>query len=221
MLVSSFIKSLHNLLSASFVKVLIYSFVISACILSVFLFSSFYFIQQAISLSSGWLAQLLNWVAAAGAGLSAWFLFPVFIPLIAGFFSEKIANDIEKKDYGIISIGQISVFQDLNQNIRFTAKALILNILCLPLYITGFLFPLVYYPLNAWLLGRQFFEMTTARHIGYDAAFVIRKNNKISIWILGGILLFMSNLPIIQLIVPFFGVAIMVHYYQLIRPAKV
>ena len=178
-----------------------------------------------------WLAAVLLAHYAMGTGFFFWlfsvfggyllimFLFPLVMPILVSFFDEQIAERIERHAYPRLAIGQAQPFwEDFRADLAFTARALLLNLLCLPLILLGPLYIPIYYVLNAYLLGTQFFMMAGGRHIGKTAARALSRNHRLPIILGGLIVLLAAHIPFINLIAPFWGVAMMVHLYQKISP---
>jgi len=174
---------------------------------------------------SGFLYDALN--------VGAWFLFlalliaPMFLLFwslmifIAGFFDEHIAERIEQHRYPTLAIGTNRPFwPEFWQDVRFTIKILLYNIglIIVPIFwpFWWLLFPL----LNGYVLGMYFFRMAGGRHIGREAAGTLAKQHRGKILLAGLGIVFAFTIPLVNLVVPFWGVALMVHLYHLIgKPA--
>jgi len=141
---------------------------------------------------------------------------PVLLPLVAAFFQETIANRIEEKDYPefMPPACERPFLRELWEDVKFVALVLLLNILLLWSYFTP-LAPFTYYGLNGYLIGREFFETAAARHIGKKNAKALRKQHRFPAFLCGVSIVFLTNVPVVQLIAPFVGVALMVHLYHL------
>jgi Uncharacterized protein involved in cysteine biosynthesis len=154
---------------------------------------------------SGSLALLLNdipWLAflgAAGASLIAWFLFPGIMPIIVNFFDTKIVSIIEARDYpnarGVI---EAKFWPEFWHDARFTLMMLLLNIAVLPLYIIPLMFPVLFYFLNGYLLGREFFVMVARRHLPLSEANALRTQHGWLVTCAGVALTLMATLPITE-----------------------
>ena len=115
----------------------------------------------------GW----LNWGADIGAWLAflitAWFLFPVLATAIMGLFLDDAAAAVEEKHYPADPPGRaLGVGVALWEAIKLGLVILLVNILALPIYIVAIFVPpvgplLVYYVINGYLLGREYFELVS------------------------------------------------------------
>jgi CysZ protein len=52
-----------------------------------------------VTLQTGWLDTLVNWVVGIISGIGGWFMLPVLIVLIAGIFQETIIQRVEMVCY--------------------------------------------------------------------------------------------------------------------------
>lgn len=165
-------------------------------------------------------AQALPWLGGIGAGMLAWFLFPGIMPLIMSFFDTTIAALIERQDYPHRRLAAEAPFwQQLRHDGLFALTAISLNILILPLYL---LMPglhlLPFYLLNGYLLGREFFVMAARRHMTLEQAGALRKTHRRSVLTCGIVIAVLATIPLLNLLAPFWGVAVMVHLYHQLDP---
>ena len=129
-------------------------------------------------------------------------------------FLEQIAGRIERREYGIANAPLLAFWPEVAAGLKFAGLALILNLMALPLYFVAPLFPFVYYSLNSYLLGREFFETVAGRHVGRRAANAFRKQNRTLVLMAGLIIALGATFPLAGLFAPFASVALMVHLYQ-------
>ncbi len=162
----------------------------------------------------GWLDTLADVTGTLFTVVAAWFLFPIVVSLIATVFQEQVANVIDRQEYGEAPSQSLPFLPELLHGLRLAGLALGLNLLALPLYLTVVLFPFVYYPLNGYLLGREFFEMVAARYVGRAEATALRKRHRAKAFLGGLLIVLMATLPGINMIAPFAGIALMAHVYR-------
>lgn len=176
---------------------------------------------------SSWAAQfmtdpILREHAGVLGGLSAaalaWFLFPGIMPLIITFFDERIIGTIEASDYPGAKPAPRPFWPELAHDSRFALIAIGLNILVLPLYMVPVINLFLFYVLNGFLLGREFFMTVARRYLGIPAADALRKTHTRAIT-LGGIgLSLMATIPLVNLFAPFWGIALMTHLFHTLSP---
>jgi CysZ protein len=165
-------------------------------------------------------AAAIPFMGTVGAALLAWILFPGIMPIIVNFFDARISRLIEAYDYPATVASNPTPFwpefwPEFWHDARFSMLAIFLNILILPLYL---LMPglhlIPFYLLNGYLLGREFFVMAARRHIPIEQAIALRKKNGRIVLAAGVSLAFLATMPLINLVAPFWGIAIMVHLYH-------
>ena len=121
------------------------------------------------------LDTLLTSVAGIATGIGGWFMLPALIILIAGMFQETVINRVEKAFYPDAAQSEAPKFwPDFVHDLRFTGRAVGLNILVLPSYFIGIGF-VISFLLNSYLLGREFFESAAGQHLGKKQAQALGK----------------------------------------------
>ena len=88
------------------------------------------------------------------------------------------------------------------------------NICGLPLLFIPPLFFIVYWSLNGYLLGREYFELVALRRVELNDALALRKRWKVALFIAGAGFAFMLTVPILNIIAPVIATAVMVHLFE-------
>ena len=144
------------------------------------------------------------------------FLGPPVAALFAMLFAEDVAKAVEAKDYANDPPAKGAAFsQGLFVGLRLFGWVVLLNILLLPV---EFLLPgpgtLVGLLVNGWLIGREYFELVALRHGDRAAVDATRRRHSRTITAAGALIAFLSAIPIVNLVAPLFGVALMVHEFK-------
>ncbi|NBO19373.1 MAG: hypothetical protein EBV03_09140 [Proteobacteria bacterium] len=221
-LLSACARAFASLFNASLIAVLVASIGVTLAVLT-----GFVFVVGALCV---WLAgsvqghetfsALAPWLGSIGAGAIAWLLFPGITPVIISFFDARITKTIEEKHYpGLLQRPAPPFWPELWHDTRFALKALALNIASLPLYLLPGLNLILFYWLNGYLLGREYFVMVARRHVSLEEANALRKRHSGVITWGGALVALMTTVPILNLGAPFWGVALMVHLYQKLQPS--
>lgn len=197
-----------------FLTMLLLSLVVTAVAFGVLFVIVGYLLSATAFVSTGWLETILDWTAGLGTGVLVWFLFPVLVPLVASFFLEQVAGRIERREYGLETTTSLPFWPEVLEGLRFAGLSLLLNLMALPFYLVPVLFPFIYYGLNSYLLGREFFETVAGRHVGRKAANGLRREHRLKVLLSGLIITLCATLPIAALFAPFVGVAATVHLFQ-------
>lgn len=220
-LIASFARAVRSLFAPGMMRTFIYSVVITFVILICFwIGASKGLIWLFDRPNSGFfLFDAASAIIVAITGLVAWFLFPGIMPVIVNFFDDKIASLIERQDYPHNLPAKAPPFwPEFWHDFRFSLSVVGLNILMLPLYL---LLPVVnvilFYLLNGYLLGKEFFIMAARRHIPLVEAITLWKSKTRLITVAGMALAFMATLPVLNLFAPFWGIAVMTHIYHRLK----
>ncbi len=122
----------------------------------------------------GWNAQSTGVIAAAGALLLVAFagliLFRAVALAVVGFFAEDVVAAVERVHYPARAASAVppSAWRGLKIGLRSARRALIYNVLALPLYaallVTAVGAPMVFLIVNGLLIGKDLQEMVAARH---------------------------------------------------------
>ena len=171
----------------------------------------------------GWFEDLLKWVAGVGVGLSllvvSSILFPGVATIFVGFFLEEVVTAVEAKYYPnepqprAQPVGEV-----IASTAKFALAVVILNLLCLPLYLILMFVPpfnlVLYYLLNGYLVSREYFELVALRRMDSMAARAMRQRSRAKVLLAGILLTFLLTIPIINFLTPVIATAFMVHVFH-------
>lgn len=169
---------------------------------------------------AGWFGDAFDWlagIAAIGALLVVAFLmFPAVVTIVVGFFLDRVAEAVEARHYPDAGAARRQpLIEVLGTTTRFAAITVLLNILILPVYlILSFLPPfnfVLYYLVNGYLVGREYFELVAFRRLPPGQASRLRRRFRARVLFAGVILVFFMTIPVVNLVAPVLGAAFMVH----------
>lgn len=162
-----------------------------------------------------WLNTIIEVIAR---GFAVIVLVPLVHPavsLVAGLFLERIAAKTEATDYPQDPAGNDQPFwSSIAVSIRFTLVLIAFNLLALPFYLLPVINVVIFWSLNGYLLGREYFELVALRHMDYTAARSLRRRYRVSLFMRGVVIAFLATIPILNFIAPLFGTAYMVHSFK-------
>jgi uncharacterized protein involved in cysteine biosynthesis len=216
MLSTAFSKAITNLFLPGVMKIFAQCLIVYAIAWGVLAWALSALIGQLVG-AHGAQGIAMYFVGAGGGIFAAWFLFPLLYPLLVNFFDDKMVAVIEKADYPDVPPAQPPFWPTFAHDMEFSLKALLFNILCLPLYIIPLIGLCVYYALNGWLLGTQFFRMIAGRRIAKAEADALERRFRPSILMAGIAISFFSTIPVLNLAAPLLGVATMLHLFYGMR----
>ncbi|MDA0782156.1 MAG: EI24 domain-containing protein [Rickettsiales bacterium] len=207
-------RSIVSITSAGLIRTSVTCLLITAVILGLFIATANFATSNTQISSWGWGEKVIDYILNAGAVLMAWFLFPIVTPVIASFFVDKVASEIERRDYpGLLSKTPHKLSTILKEALNFMFIMLILNIICLPFYLIPVFGLSVYYLLNSYLISREFFEMAAGCYLSPIEAKKMRRGNRLVIVGSGFVIILISNTPVLNLFAPIISITIMVHLF--------
>ncbi|TAN46273.1 MAG: hypothetical protein EPN26_15460 [Rhodospirillales bacterium] len=220
-MVQSFFKALKQLSDPRLKNVLLTA-VLGALALEIALWSALWWVLSLLRLFEwDWLdASLDVGLLLAVMVASLWF-FPVLATVIVGFFLERVAGAVEESHYpGLPPARQVGILESLATSLKFVAASLGLNLLALPLYFVPLLNLGVFLLLNGYLLGREYFELVGSRRLEPGLLAELRIGHRGRLLLVGMTGAGLMALPLVNLAVPVFLTAWMVHVAQSLTTSK-
>lgn len=164
-------------------------------------------------ISLDFISDILGNLAAA---VLTWLLFPSVITLIASLFLEDVAAAVEDRHYpGLSAPRKQQISEILWITLKFAFIGIILNLLALPFVIILIFFPpfnlFVFYGLNGYLLGREYFELVGHRRFDPRAARRVRRRFRGQVFVAGVVIAIILTVPLVNLVAPIIATAAMVH----------
>tara|TARA_B100001123_G_C15221919_1_gene991605 strand:+ start:312 stop:1037 length:726 start_codon:yes stop_codon:yes gene_type:complete len=171
----------------------------------------------------GWAFETLGWLTFATL---TWFLFPAVVSTFVGLFLERVAGAVERRHYADDPPGKdLSIVRSFMITMNFLMILILVNFIGLLLYVPLLFFPilsfLVFYALNGYLLGREYFELVAFRHLDEQTAKKLRQQHSYRLILAGAVIAFLFSIPLVNLVTPLIATAAMVHIFKaLARPDK-
>jgi CysZ protein len=165
----------------------------------------------------GWpiLDEVIDWLSGAFVIVALVLLLMPVSALFAGLFLEEVAAAVEERHYPGDAPGRDQPFvQGLWIALKFTGILIVLNIIVLPLYFIPVVNIFVYWGLNGYLLGREYFELVALRHHLPDDVRDLRRSRHIRVFAGGVATAALASIPILNLLTPFFATSLMVHVHK-------
>jgi CysZ protein len=158
---------------------------------------------------AAWIVVGIAIIAAVG------FLVPLMVALVAGFFVDEIAAITERTHYPTDPAGRpMSIAATLALSGRFTIVVLVVNLLALVLLIVPGVNVVVWWLVNGYLLGRQYFELAALRFHSFDEVRLLRRQYPGPIFVGGLLISAFLLIPVVNLATPLVATAFMVHLHK-------
>ncbi|WP_282604706.1 EI24 domain-containing protein [Pelagibius sp. Alg239-R121] len=172
-----------------------------------------------IRTASEWLFSTLSVTAVL---IVSFFLFPSVMLIGMSFLLDPIAEAVEREHYPGLPAAR---YQPNGEAIRgalvFTAVTLVINLIALPFYLALLFLPpmnlVLFYLINGYLLGREYFELVAVRRLDIRGATKLRKHFRLRIILAGAVIAFLLTIPILNLFMPILATAFMLHIFEELR----
>jgi len=225
-MIGSFLRALGQVTDPRFAGVLVRALLLTLGLL------------VALTMGAVWLVGLLHesfwlpWIgevatpftAARGmalggmAVLSAFLMFPV-AAMFVGLFLDQVAEAVEARHYpGLPPPRKTGLLEGMKGGIGFTLVVLGVNLVGMVVYLlSGPFAPLVFWAVNGYLFGREYFELVALRRVEPPEMRNLRRRHGFRIWLSGALMAVPLSVPLVNLIVPLLGVAAYVHLFHGMR----
>ncbi|MEP2980000.1 MAG: sulfate transporter family protein [Lentilitoribacter sp.] len=164
-----------------------------------------------------WLSTVFIVFAAIGSALALALLISPITALIAGFFIDAIAEDIEQKHYPNDPPGRnMAIGETISYSLKFLAIVLVGNLFALLLLLVPGVNLIAFFVVNGYLLGREYFEFAALRHHSPQDAKKLRSRHSTTVFFAGLVIAGFLSVPLLNFLTPFFAAGMMVHLYKMI-----
>lgn len=168
-----------------------------------------------------WAGDLFGWAAFALMLVLSVFLMVPVAALFGALFLDSVAAAVEERHYpGLPPAPPVPTYETLIDTVNFFGVLIAVNALALLLYaLVGPFAPLLFWAVNGYLLGREYFQMVAMRRIGRAAARALRRRHAGRIWLAGILMAAPLSLPLVGLVIPVLGVATFTHIFHRLAAA--
>jgi CysZ protein len=159
---------------------------------------------------------LLGWASLlVMLGLSVFLMVPV-AAAFSGIFLEDVVDAVEDRHYPHLpSATPLSLGQGIRQSINFLGLVIAVNAVALFLYpLAGPAVPLLFWTVNGYLLGREYFSLVALRRLPPEGATALRRRNGFRLWLAGALMAVPLSIPVLNLVIPVLGVATFTHLFH-------
>ncbi len=162
-----------------------------------------------------WIETTLVILAGIGSVVGALYLVPAVSSVVAGLFLDDVAGAVEKASYPADPQGTPQpVGRSILYSLRFFALVLAVNLVALLLLLVPGVNIFVFFVANAYLLSREYFELAAMRYVSPATARALRQENAVTVFLAGMLIAPLLVVPILNLITPVYGTALMVHLHK-------
>jgi len=148
-------------------------------------------------------------------GLSVFLMVPV-ASAISSFFVDDVARAVEDRYYpNSQSQYRSKLSEEVRESLGFLGIMLVANLIALIFYALFIVFaPIIFWSLNGYLIGREYFYMAAKRYVGRENALSAFRENRFRVWMCGVTLVLPMSVPLLNLLVPVLAAASFTHLFQ-------
>lgn len=167
-----------------------------------------------------WLDNAAGWGGLIVMLIASVFLMVPVASAITSLFLDRVAQAVEDRHYPHLPPARaVGITEGLRDSLGFLGVLIGANILALIAYIVlPFAALAIFWGLNGYLLGREYFQLAAMRHMDRAAARTLRKRHALRIWGAGVVMAMPLSIPLLNLLVPVLGAATFTHLVHALRP---
>jgi uncharacterized protein involved in cysteine biosynthesis len=175
--------------------------------------------QNALDVTASWPFSILAWIISITAGLGivvgSVFLMPAVTALVASFFADDIAEEVERSYYPDEPRGTpLPLLRALVEGVKTALLAILIYLVSVPFLLFAGFGAVIFFLATAFLLGREYFELAAMRYRPPAEAKRLRKMHQGTVFIAGMFIAAFVSIPILNLATPLFATAFMVHMHK-------
>lgn len=147
--------------------------------------------------------------------LSVFLMVPV-ASAFTGIFLEDVAAAVEARYYPHLpQVTPVPIRDQMRDTLSFLGVIVAVNLIALVLYFfVGPFAPLLFWAVNGFLLGREYFQLVAMRRLGREGAIAARKRHMPTIWLAGTLMAMPLSIPLVNLLIPVIGAATFTHIFH-------
>lgn len=230
MIFADFFKALGQIWDRRFRRVLLLGVGLTIGLLAVItvalVFVAGLFLPDVVTLpligEVSWLSSLAGWaIVAAMILLSPFLMVPVSVAFM-GIFLDDVAAAVEDVHYpGLPAAQDVGVIEGLRDAGGLIGITILVNLFAFALsFVIGPLAPILFWIVNGFLLGREYFQLAAMRRVGRVEANKLRKQNGGQVWLAGILMAVPLTIPLVNLLIPVIGAATFTHLYHRLTGSK-
>ena len=229
MIFSSFFSTLGQLDDPRFRRVLGLGIVLSILLLILAYVGFLWFLQAVLGESSTlplvgevtWINDLATWTSLLLMIVLSVFLMIPVASAITSLFLDDVAQAVEDKHYRHLPPAMKVPFAEaFKDTVNFLGVLIAANILAFILYAMFAPVALfIFWGLNGFLLGREYFTLAAIRRVGRERAKELRRKHLGTIWLAGTLMAVPLSIPLMNLAIPILGAATFTHIYHKLTQA--
>ncbi len=166
-----------------------------------------------------WLDDLLGWTGLLAMMVLSIFLMVPVASAITSMFLDDVAQAVEDRHYpSLPKATKVPLGDAIRDTVNFLGILIGANLCAFIFYV--FFPPLIvfiFWAVNGYLLGHEYFQLAAMRRVGRARAREIRKANRGRIWLAGSLMAVPLSVPLVNLLIPILGAATFTHIFHALK----
>lgn len=166
-----------------------------------------------------WLEAVLDVAGVLAVAVVVLALFPAVAGIVASLLLEPIAGVVERRHYPDLPPPRRQpLWESVGLGLRFMVLLLVLNLAALPFYLfLPGLSLILFYLLNGYLLGREYFEFAALRRLSPAEMSRLRRRYSGAVWLAGIGAACLASVPLLNFLLPVIATAAFIHVLERLR----
>jgi CysZ protein len=166
----------------------------------------------------GWVDAGIDLLGGFAALALTWLMFPAVMVATSSMMLDSIVDAVESRHYSYLPPPRATpLWRSAWEGVKFLGLVLLINLVALPFYFIPVVNLCVYFLVNGYLVGREYYELVAVRRLTPVGVRLLRDDRRLGLFVAGVIIAFLSSLPIVNLVVPVFAAAFMAHFFEEMR----
>jgi CysZ protein len=209
-------KAAAMLFDRDFVGIVLRSLLLTAMLFILLFAGVEYALTHLPPLGSIWVNRFLEVTTPIILILAIFFLGAPVAAIFGSLYLDRIAAKVDAHFFpNDPKAPGTPLVAGLRETLRLIALTLLVNVVLLPMDVgVPGLAEFATVLANGWLLGREYFELAALRHLSRGESDAMRARYSTRIYAAGLLIAILTAIPIVDLIAPFFGSALMAHLFK-------
>ena len=219
-MVKALLLAFRDLFSPEFRGVLFRALGLTLALFIVVMVLAQFILVTLTNFSWPWADELLGVGLGLALFVAFFFLMGPVTAAFAGLFLDRIAELVEQRHYPSDPPGSaLPMVKSILFALKFFVVVLAVNLAVLPVVFLG-VGAVALVAANAYLIGREYFEMVAMRHMPAEDAREMRRQNGPAIFFAGLAPAVLSLIPVVNLAVPLFATSYFTHLFKSVQSSS-
>lgn len=214
-MIGAFAKAVGQFGDPAIRRIVWVSIGISVCVFIVLWMVVGFLLTSSALFSIGWLDTAVDVLGGLATLVLTWLFFPAFVSGSIGLLLDRVANAVERRHYPQLPPArEAPISEVIVTTVKFLAILIALNLVVLVFLAFPPVFPFVFYAVNGYLLGREYFELVALRRVGATELESLRGKFRGRMFLAGLATAILLTVPFVNLVAPIIGTSAMVHLFE-------